>query len=86
MSPLTLLMCALIGAVLVWAVVGTRVAPHRRWVSPGWPRISLARRATNRARNAEAAAQLGGWENEGGSVAVAGSADGPVAATARRAK
>ena len=81
MSPLTLLMCALIGAVLVLAVLGTRVAPDRRWVLPWRPRIALPRRAASVAGSAEAAAEIGGWEDEGGSIAVAGPGDGPVAAT-----
>ena len=85
MSPLTLLMCALIGAVLVGAVLSTRVAPHRRWVSPGRPRIALARRAAKIARNAKATAEIGGWENEGGSIAVAAPApEGPQAADGDR--
>lgn len=81
MSPLTLLMCALIGAVLVLAVLRTRVAPQRRWVSPGRPRIARAWRAARFAKSAEAAAEIGGWENEGGSIAVAGSGDAAAAAT-----
>ncbi|MGD0121279.1 MAG: hypothetical protein ABSC46_01815 [Candidatus Limnocylindrales bacterium] len=82
MSPLTLLMCALIGAVLVQVVLRTRVAPHRRWVSPGWPRIAMARRAAI-ARAVEPTAVIGRWENEGGSIAVARAGDAPAAARPR---
>jgi hypothetical protein len=69
MSRLILLMSAIIGAVLVLAVLGTRVA--------------LTRRAARAAKSAEAAAEIGGWENEGGSIAVAGSGEATVAATPR---
>jgi hypothetical protein len=82
MSPLILLMSALIGVVLVQAVLRTRVAPYRRWVSTGRPRIAIARRAAA-ARRVEPMAGIGGWENEGGSIAVAGGSGAPVAAPPR---
>ena len=67
MFPLTLLMCALLGAVLVQAVIRTRMAPARRWVSVGKPRIAMARRNARASRIDPP--QIGAWENEGGSVA-----------------
>ena len=81
MSPLTLLMCALIGAILVSAVIGTRVASHPVWVPTGRLRTALARRAAA-VKGTEPRAAISGWENEGGSIAVAAEA-APLAGTPR---
>jgi hypothetical protein len=76
MSPLILLMLALVGAVLVQAFIRVVVAPRHRWVAVGRPRIAMARRTANAGR-VERSAEIGEWENEGGSVAVASGWDAP---------
>ena len=78
MTPLTLLMCALIGTVLVEAVRRSRVGPHRRWFRSRLSRDAGARRAAA-VGGVEPTAGIGGWENEGGSMAVSGPIDAPVA-------
>jgi hypothetical protein len=85
MSPLILLLLALAAAVLVQAFVRNLVVPPRRWVSTGRPRLALARRRAisrrtmlagrSSSRELRPAAETASWENEGGSVATAGSAD-----------
>jgi hypothetical protein len=60
---LTLLMIALIGVVLVSAVVGTR-NPRSRWTSIR-QRLSMSRHA---AMGGGDPIGVGNWENEGGSI------------------
>ena len=80
MSPLTLLMFALIGVILVSAVIGMRVASHRAWVPTGRLRFALAGRAAA-ARAAEPRTAISGWENEGGSIAAAAGSGAPLTGT-----
>lgn len=77
MSPLILLVGALVVAVALQAFVRNVVAPRRRWVSTGRPRIAMARRRSISEQTAlaerdevrERAAELSDWENEGGAPA-----------------
>jgi hypothetical protein len=73
MSILTFLVVALIGAVLVSAVVGTR-NPRGRWSSIR-QRLSMSRHA---AMGGGDPVGVGSWENEGGSIAGADEDDLPA--------
>ena len=73
MSILTLLMIALIGVVLVSAVVGTR-NPRGRWTSIR-QRLSMSRHA---AMGRGDPIGVSDWENEGGSIAGAEVSHHPV--------
>jgi hypothetical protein len=90
MSPLLLLLIALFGAVLIQAFIRVSVAPHRRWVSAGRPRVAIARRAADAAGASEVESKEAtrDWENEGGAVAVPTERldhQGPVRRAGRRA-
>jgi len=72
-SILTLLMVALIGVVLVSAVIGTR-HPRGRWTSIR-QRLSMSRHAAMGGGDPIGASD---WENEGGSIARAEATGLPV--------
>jgi hypothetical protein len=73
MSILTLVMVALVGLVLLFAVVGTR-NPRGRWTSMR-QRLSMSRHA---AMGRGDPIGVSDWENEGGSIAGAEANHQPV--------
>jgi hypothetical protein len=76
MTILTLLMSALIGVILVSAVVGTRPETRGRWTALR-RRFSISRHG---AMGGVDSAGVGNWENEGGSIAIPDEAGAPAGA------
>jgi hypothetical protein len=78
MSPLLLLLLALLLAVAIRAYLSVVIAPRRRWVSAGRPRIAMARRRSisrhaaiaRRLEVRERPTEMSAWENEGGALAT----------------